>query len=953
MLTHIGALARLLLPANTVRGRAARTAALPIIVWVRRARVRAQAAREAGPLSYRDFLRLQQPALDVPPSDYSFVVLLELTSDKRRQQVLDTRRSVAQQMTRTRVVEVASGAPLAEALDGVDEDFVLFVRPGDTLRSGALSVVGRLAQSDPSLQLIGFDTDEGGSNPQFRPEWSPEILLGANYLGRGFAARTAWLRAAPDVEITSRGIWRLLLSIDPLSTRVGRVPHVLLSESVPTETPASPSDAAMVKEALAARGETATTSVRDGIVRVQFQPDVWPTVSIVIPTRHSRANLSRLLPSLATTEYDGFDVTIVDNGEESDENRQWYARHDLGFPLTVRWWSERPFNYSKVNNDGIRSTSGEVVVMLNDDTEIVDPGWLAEMVGMLQREGVGTVGMQLRSDDLHIQHAGVLLGPGGFADNLFSGLRPGSRTYLGRSTWYRDSLAVTGACVAVKRADFEDVGGLDERFILTGSDVVLGLDQVIRGRRNAVIPFDMVRHFESLTRGTEVPRPDFFASYWRYHPWIQGGDPYSSPNLSRQRPIPTLRRPTEPPAVRLALEAIGRPYRSTAQGSSFSEDAKALLRSASVSREDVDAIAAAHAEIPGRREVRTVNWFVPDIDMPFFGGFNTMFRIADKLAREHGVMNRFVVMTDPNPEFFLSALVAAFPALAGSDVRFYDGSDESIAAIPGADAAIATLWLTALHVAKAKGIGRKFYLMQDYEPNFYPASTLFAMAEQSYRLGLYAICNTVSMHTTYTQAYGGRAMYFTPAVDREIYHPAGRRHKAEDEPVTIFAYARDHFRNCWELVYAGLAEIKRMHGDRVRIVVAGARYLPPTADFVDLGLLDYRATGALYRDTDIGITMQVSRHPSYLPLELMASGAAMVVPTSEWFSWLFTDHENSVRSMGTVADVVAGLDELVRNAETRRRIAAAGIATIDESHSDWDVALEGIYDYLADPENLA
>lgn len=887
-----------------------------------------------------------------------FAVVIEHGSGTVPEEREATRNSLRYQgVTDPVIIESASGTALNELLESVPADFVLFLTAGSTLERGALEEVARAHRVDPSLQVIGFDSDriEHGrrTTPRFRPEWSPETMLGANYLGRAFAMRIDLARRFGDVGLDDHGVWRLLLSADLSQRTVGRVPKVLLSEPNRPRTVATARDAAMVREVLEARGERLETSVEGGIVRARFIPDAWPTVSIVIPTRHGRANLSRLLPSLERTDYPEFDVIIIDNGGQTDERDEWYvsARGDLD--VRVLWWTEQPFNYSRVNNVAARASTGEVIVMLNDDTEVVDPGWLREMVGLLLRDGMGTVGLQLRQGEGLIQHGGVMVGPGGFADNLFAGMRPGSDSLIGPTGWYRNSLAVTGACVAIRRADFEAVGGLDERFILCGSDVVLGLDQVLRGRRNAVIPFDTVRHYESITRGTSVPVEDFFASYWRYHPWLAAGDPYLSPNLSRLSAIPRFRSARDQPPVKLALEVMGRAYTQVKQGSSISEEATGLIHQASVSRATVDRVHADHAEVEGFHAVETINWFIPDIDMPFFGGLNTAFRMAEKLAVEQGVMNRFVFLAQPNEMFFRSALVAAFPGLADAEIHFYNGTDESIAALPPADAAVATLWLTADHVAKAPGIRRKFYLMQDYEPGFYPASTLYAMAEETYRLGLYAICNTKSMYEIYTGLHGGKAMYFDPAVDRAIYHPEGRREKAADEPVTIFVYARDHFRNCWELAYAALREIKRIHGDGVRIVAAGARYLPGTADFIDLGLLDYRATGAIYRETDIGLTLQISRHPSYLPLELMACGVPMVAPDSSWFRWLFEDGENSLLAMRTYEDIVERLDILIRDAALRKKLSVGALRTIDESHSSWDAALSNVYGYMCDPEAVS
>ncbi|TXN28244.1 glycosyltransferase [Lacisediminihabitans profunda] len=888
----------------------------------------------------------------------SFAVIIERDGPRADVAVAATVRSVQRQIgTRATVFPVSSGISMADALAPVSQDFVLFLKAGSLLASGALTEIAKLHRVDPALKLIGFDSDERGPlgmvrNPRFRPEWSPEMLLGVNYFGRAFAIKRNALLATGAAVVSDRGIWRVLLASRLESRVVGRLPRVLLTEPAGQAAPLTVDDAEMVRAVLEELGEKTEVTIDSGdVARVRFLPDQWPSVSVVIPTRHSRANLGRLLPSLASTDYPRFDVRVVDNGGHTTENDEWYSANSHGLSLAVDWWVESPFNYSRVNNHGARSTDGEIILFLNDDTQIVDPGWLREMVGALLREGVGTVGVQHRQAEGLIQHGGVLVGPGGFADNLFSGMRPGSDTLIGPTSWYRNALAVTGACVAVRRTDFERVGGLDERFILTGSDVVLGLDQVIQGRRNVVLPFDLVRHFESLTRGTAIPPEDFYASYFRYHPWLQNGDPYSSPSVSRLSARPTFNNRKDVAPVRLALEAVGRVFANLAQSSGISSEANSLMYKASISSAEVDAVHALHAENADFREIRTVNWFVPDIDMPFFGGLNTAFRLADKLARDHGVANRFVMMAARNEAYVAGALAAAFPGLAGSELFFYDGSDGEIATIPPADAAVATLWLTAAHVAKAPGVKRKFYLMQDYEPGFYPASTMFAMAEESYRLGLYGICNTVSMHKIYTESYEGEAMYFTPAVDQSIYNAVDRREKGDDEPVTIFAYARDHFRNCWELVFAALSEIKRIHGDGVRIVAAGARYLPESADFIDMGLLDYRATGALYRETDIGVTMQISRHPSYLPLELMSSGVAMVAPDSHWFRWLFRGGKNSVLTRRTYDDLVNNIDLLIRDKDLRQSVSRESLATIASDHSDWDVALDGVFGYMVNPQN--
>lgn len=836
-------------------------------------------------------------------------------------------------------------------------DLVLVLQDATALAPGALSALALKYLQNPAATLITFDSDLIGKDgaresPLFRPEWSPDVLLGNDYVGRAVAFAGSWLGQLGGLSVSRTGMWEATLAAALRNCKVDHLPKVLLSESSrESDIPPSQEEALVVQRCLEEHGYEATAVSTRGTLRVSFAHEA-PLASIIVPTRHTRTNMSRLVRSLRQTDYPAFEVVIVDNGGYSEVNEQWYTDLFEGLDYRIEWWNETPFNYNRVNNHGVSVARGEVLVLLNDDTEILDAKWLDQLVGHAMRSGIGVVGYQLQEGSGLIQHGGVVLGPGGFADNLFAGLPPHSETLIGSTDWYRNSLAVTGACAAITRSNFEEVGGLDERFELMGSDVVLGLDQVLRGRRNLVLPFEAVRHYEALTRGGTVPENDLYASYWRYNPWLRNGDPYVSQNVSRSTAIPALAQTDEPNPADVALEGLGRPVMKHVQRANISEEAVGLLETGSASRGQVEALRASHAAHQSTLKVETVNWFIPEIDMPFFGGLNTAFRIADKIRREEGVRNRFVVLGNPHEVFYRSALDAAFAGLgAGSDFVFYDGSDESIAAIPRADAAISTLWLTATHVVKALCAPRNFYLVQDFEPEFYPASTMFALAEESYRYGLYGICNTKSMHATYVDAYKGQAMYFTPAVDRSVYFPPfDAEDRDKNDVVTIFAYARDHFRNCWELVGEALTRVKAQYGRRVRIVTAGARYLSESADFVDLGLMDYRATGAVYRGTDIGVTMQISRHPSYLPLELMASGVPMVSPDSEWFKWLFVDGENSATVMRSIDDLTAQISALVEDEEKRNRLRSGALKTIDSGHSDWNLALGDVYAYLCEPD---
>jgi GT2 family glycosyltransferase/glycosyltransferase involved in cell wall biosynthesis/predicted SAM-dependent methyltransferase len=864
--------------------------------------------------------------------------------------------------TRIAAAAVQSGSPVDAANGAVthsDKDLIVILRSGDQLSPDCLYSVVTAARQDPLVDLVVWDDDliDGHGHrrdPRFRPSWSPEMLLGANYIGRSFAIRRRRFLFAGGLrnDFGDALEWDLLLRSGLDDERVARVPRVLGSVA---ERPRRADDAAVraVGEHLQRLGWPARAEADGDMVRVRWELPEWPRVTVLIPTRHNRRMLSTCLPSLARTDYPSFEVVIVDNGGRSDERQQWYADNAGGLDLQVLWWDKQPFNYSEVNNAAAARARGEILVFLNDDTEILDPSWMKELVGWASRPEIGIAGLQLIGRDGKLQHAGAVLGLNGFADHVFEGMAPGGDSIFGSTRWYRNVLAVTAACMAVRRPLYEELGGMDERFILCGSDVALGLDTTLKRLHNVCSPYAKVRHLESATRGSNVPAMDFFTSYWRYNPWLIGGDPYFSPNLSLGSRKPALRSATEPTPQQRIAGPLGRQFQVFRQRNDAAE-AQLLADTCRALPVDEAGNADLHARNAAPFDVETVNWFIPGIDSPFYGGINTALRIADTIARNHGARNRFVVWGQPQDAFVRSALAAAFPRLADSEIVFYtDPRPSTLETIPAADVSIATLWVTAYAVAHYPNTRRKFYLIQDFEPMFYPAGTMYALAEETYKLGLYGLCNTENLLRVYQDDYGGKGMAFMPAVDQTVFHAGGRHDRTEDAPATLFVYARPgHWRNCWELASPALEELKRRLGDRVRILTAGAWATGEGAarDIKHLGLLDYRATGELYRRSDVGVALTVSKHPSYLPIELMACGAPVVAFDNPWGRWILRDQENCLLAKRTVDSLVDRLERLCVDRELRLRLAKRGLADIAAHHADWDKALVGIYPYLCDPE---
>src|SRR5262249_40287065 len=156
------------------------------------------------------------------------------------------------------------------------------------------------------------------------------------------------------------------------------------------------------------------------------------------------------------------------------------------------------------------------------------------------------------------------------------------------------------------------------------------------------------------------------------------------------------------------------------------------------------------------------------------------------LTAEHGVENQFILAAAPNEAYIRSAIDASFPSISGSTIAFTDGRDgANLNSMPAADVSIATQWHTAYLTPHFPHPRRRFYLIQDFEPAFYPAGTNYALAEETYRLGLYGICNTERMLDLFRNRYGGTGTSFMPAVDPGIFHAEGRSEPGEEDVVTV------------------------------------------------------------------------------------------------------------------------------------------------------------------------
>jgi hypothetical protein len=354
-----------------------------------------------------------------------------------------------------------------------------------------------------------------------------------------------------------------------------------------------------------------------------------------------------------------------------------------------------------------------------------------------------------------------------------------------------------------------------------------------------------------------------------------------------------------------------------------------------------------YAAVP-TADIRSVQWFIPWVPTVYLGGVYTILRFAAQFRRGHGAESRFCIYDVPAEKAgrMTADLRAAFPELADAEVTFRMPPDggPAYSHLGECDAAIATFWTSAYPVLRFRKAKAKFFFLQDYEPYFYPASSAFALAEETYRFGFPGIVNTPGLAAAY-RAYGNQATSFVPAVDTDRYHPPAE--PRPDSPVRVFFYGRPSSpRNAFGLGLASVAEVKERYGDRVEIICAGESWNPGQFGYADkvgnVGRLrNLEEVASLYRSCHVGLVLMLTKHPSYQPFEFMASGVACVSNANPDTAWFLADGRNCLLARPVPAGIADAIGRLVEDPELRRSISANAL---DEVRSlSWEEEIESVW----------
>lgn len=431
-----------------------------------------------------------------------------------------------------------------ELLKKTTGDFISLLNSNDLLTIDALFEIVKVINDNSKIDFIYSDEDKINldgkrCDPHFKPDWSPDTLLSLNYICHLSVLRTKIVNEIGGFTVGLEGAQDhdLFLRFTEKTDRIYHIPKILYhwrmvegstSMTISNKSYATDKGKIAIENALKRRKIDARVE-KDEVstyYRVVYNLKKEPKVSIIIPTKDYASTLEKCLKSLySITSYKNYEVIVVNNNSIEKETFNLFDKYKQKYKNFRVLDANIEFNYSKINNMAVKETDAEYIVLLNNDTEIIQEDWLTIMVGYAMQPHVGAVGPKLLYPDTTVQHAGVILGLGGVASHAYIGSKRNALGMYGRLRVPYDYSAVTAACLVVKKSKFEEVGCLEEDLKVAYNDVDFNIKLLKKGYYNVCLPQVELFHFESKSRGLDtttekykrfLQESDYMYNKWKY-----------------------------------------------------------------------------------------------------------------------------------------------------------------------------------------------------------------------------------------------------------------------------------------------------------------------------------------------------------------------------------------------------------------------------------------------------
>lgn len=774
--------------------------------------------------------------------------------------------------------------------------------------------------------------DESGKvlNSFYKPDFSLDLLYSQNYIchflcvRRRLAEETGYFCSKYD----GAQDYDFVLRLTEHTKKISHIPQILYQwlsqpDSTSTNADAKPyaNDAGLkaLNDHLERQYHGEAYAVKTDnlfVYHTIFKTFDKQKVEIIIPFRDGKDLTEACIESIIQHSGDyNYSITLIDNQSSALETKQWLEQITNTERIKILK-ANFEFNWSRLQNLGIEKSDADVFVFLNNDTLVLEDNWLQTLCSNALRKDIGVVGPLLLYGDNTIQHAGVVIGLDGYAGHLYQGMQPVHAGVNFISPMVpRNVTAVTGACMAISRVTLDKIGLFDDNFIICGSDVEICLRAYHAGLRNLYTPFTRLSHLESKTRSTYIPEIDFQLSQKAYQEFWDNGDPFFNKNLDLKSKIP---RPEGAPVNKIQKHARESLYRKILRHTRKAlKNNKAVVKAyrklfhidekdrmlTNVRARDIQPFA-----IDCKDQKPRINLVVPTIAKEkTYGGIATALKFLASFDED--LYDKRIIVCDipvrsedldAFPDYQLVNSLPDNPAQE-SHLQITDSCCTSphTLVVSENDHFIATAWWTAqdlypivewqrqhYHLEKPNNL---IYLIQDFEPGFYPWSEHYVCADNTYRSDypVTAVFNSRELKTYFIE-HGykfDRSYHFDPILNDHL-----KEHLVNDEKLPrkkqIIVYGRPSVpRNMFGFIVASLQQAFDGRTDACEwtILSLGEKHpamrIANNVRLCSTGKLSLDEYARVMEESYLGISLMASPHPSYPPLEMSSFGVKTITNT--------------------------------------------------------------------------
>lgn len=648
--------------------------------------------------------------------------------------------------------------------------------------------------------------------------------------------------------------------------------------------------------------------------------------SIIIPFKDQVELTRQCIKSiLEKTDYPNYEIILINNN--SYENQTFEFLSEIGQHDKCRVIEyNKEFNWSKINNYASTKADGDVLVFLNNDTEVISSDWLALLVGDAIQPGIAAVGSKLLYPDDTIQHAGVVVGLTYLAGHIFA--KEGEANIAEIYNMHRRNVsAVTGACIAFKKETFDKIGRFDEDFEISFSDVEICLRAMEMGYRNIFNPRSILYHHEMKSRGTGDFRDiDRILAYNAFEPYFKDGDPFFNENYSLNYYHLPIKKKDEIPNYETFWNKFVERKESHLKSIMEARNKMNLnptdeILKVDLTKEDLvnNKILMKNFSKNPNVNLNNVLWFLPRGDINP-NTFDSVFRFCELMSVYENVCSYFVY--DDN--IFENHIKNNFAKLNFSSLTIDELEHEDMTF----DAAFCLDWFGAYNLVKFNSCDVKFYFLTPHPNDNHNLTN--RLIEQSYNFNFIGLTDSLNLLSEY-EKFNSNIKYFNPTVNRDIFFPFPD--EKSDRMTIVFQIDDENDKAELNLLIDVLKVIHEYFGDKVNLIVMGSEInlnQYDLNDVVSLGKITSDMELAnIYRRANVCLMYSFDELSSQSALKCMACGCAIMTIVNSDNEWLVKQKENAILTEPNLSCIVEDLINLINDFKLRQKIVDNGFKTAD------------------------